>query len=343
MRILIIGGTGIISTATTRIAVEGGHDVTVLNRGRRELPAGAHSLVADLKDAAGVRAALGERHWDVVVNFLAFGSDDVTRDIGWFGGRTGQYFYISSASVYQRPVQNYLITEETPRENPLWDYSRAKIAAEEVLLRATAEKGFPGVIVRPSLTYGDTQVTLAVNSWEKSYTVVDRMRRGKAVIVPGDGTSLWTITHNTDFSRGLIGLFGNLAAVGEAFHITADEVRSWDQYYLAVAHAAGVARPNLLHVASDFIIAAAPEKTGSLLGDKATSVVFDNAKIRRFVPGFRCAVPYAEGIARTLAWFDADPARRQVDEAFDRLCDRIVSAYETGLDAARAIGGERRG
>lgn len=343
MRILLIGGTGIISTACAGLAVARGHDVTLLNRGLRAVIPGVRHLIADVRDEASMAAALAGKTWDIVVNFLAFGPEDVARDIGRFKGRVGQYFFISSASAYQRPVRNYLITESTPLENPLWDYSRAKIAAEETLQRAHRELGFPGVIIRPSLTYGDTQITLAVNSWEKSYTAVDRLRRGQPVIIPGDGSSLWTITHNTDFARGLVGLFGNQEASGEAFHITSDEVMTWDQYYAAVAHAAGVARPNFIHIATDFIITCAPEKTGSLLGDKATSVVFDNSKIKRFVPGFACAVPYAVGIARTMAWFDADPARRQVDEAANVLYDKIVAAYEVGLAAARDLGEARQG
>jgi len=335
MRILFIGGTGIISTACTALAVARGHEVTLLNRGLRPTAPGAHPLVADVNDGAALTAALAGKSWDIVVNFLAFGPDDVARDIERFKGCAGQYFFISSASAYQRPVGHYLITESTPLANPLWEYSRAKIAAEETLLRAFRESGFPGVTIRPSLTYGETQITLAVNSWAKSYTAVARMRAGRPVIIPGDGTSLWTITHNTDFAKGLVGLFGNVQANGHAFHITADEVMTWDQYYTAVAHAAGVAQPNFIHIASDFIATCLPAMRGTLLGDKATSVVFDNAKIKRFVPGFLCTTPYAAGIARTMAWFDADPARRQIDIAVDAEYDRIIRAYEFGLDAAR--------
>jgi len=343
MRVLIIGGTGIISTACTGLAVSLGHDVTVLNRGQRPLPPGVRSLVADVHDETAMASAVADRTWDVVANFLAFSGEDVARDIARFRGRIGQYFFISSASAYQRPVRHYLITESTPLANPLWDYSRAKIAAEETLLRAHREFGFPGVTIRPSLTFGDTQITLAVNSWTKSYTAVHRMRQGRPVIIPGDGTSLWTITHNTDFAKGLVGLFGNVQAAGHAFHITSDEVMSWDQYYAAVAHAAGVAQPNFVHIASDFITTCAPEMTGSLQGDKSTSVVLDNTKIKRFVPGFVCTVPFAAGIARTMAWFDADPARRQVDETADALYDRIIAAYETGLAAARRVAQDRAG
>jgi len=340
MRILILGGSGIISTACTELAVARGFDVTVLNRGLRPLPSGAHALVADLADENAVAQALAGRTWDVVVNFLAFGPADVARDVVRFQGKVGQYFFISSASVYQRPVRHYLITESTPLANPLWDYSRAKIAAEEELLRAHREKDFPGVTIRPSLTYGDTQVTLPVNSWTRSYTAVDRLRSGRPVIIPGDGTSLWTITHNSDFAKGLVGLFGNLQTVGHAFHITSDEVMTWDQYYAAVALAAGVTNPNFIHIASDFLIACRPELRGSLLGDKVTSVVLDNTKIKRFVPGFVATTPYHAGIARTLAWFDADPARRMVDDDANTLYDRMIDAYKVGLAAARDLAGK---
>jgi nucleoside-diphosphate-sugar epimerase len=337
MRILFIGGTGIISTACTELAVSLGHEVHLLNRGRRDLPVGAHALIADLTDAASMRSALEGKSWDVVVNFLAFGAEDVAADIERFQGRTGQYFFISSASAYQRPSRHYLVTEGTPLANPFWEYSRKKIAAEDVLMRAHRDSGFPVVIIRPSLTYSRSQVTLAVNSWAKSYTVVDRMRRGLPVIVPGDGNSLWTITHNTDFAKGLVGLFGNAQSHGHAFHITSDEVMTWDQYYLAVARAAGVEVPQLVHIASDFLVAADPDMLGTLVGDKTTSCVFDNSKIKRFVPGVCCTTPYHVGIAETLAWFDANPARRVVDDDANAKYERILSVY---LRAMREVGRE---
>jgi nucleoside-diphosphate-sugar epimerase len=290
-------------------------------------------LLADIHDEVAVERALRDQAFDAVVDFVAFRPDDVDRDVRLFRGRTGQYFLISSASVYQRPVTHYLVTESTPLVNPFWEYSRNKIACEDRLVRAVRDEGFPGVIVRPSLTYGDTQVTLAINSWQRSYTAVDRMRRGVPVIVPGDGSSLWTITHNSDFAKGLVGLFGCVPAIGHAFHITSDEVQSWDQYYLAVAKAAGVPHPKLVHIASDFIAACVPEDAGSLLGDKSTSVVMDNAKIKRFVPGFLATTPFAEGISRTLAWFDADAGRRLVDERANRRYDGILAAYQAGIDA----------
>jgi nucleoside-diphosphate-sugar epimerase len=332
MKALFIGGTGIISTACTQLAAERGTDLTLLNRGRRaaDLPQGVRTLAADMEDESGVARALGGGHYDAVVDWIAFTPAQIERDIRLFRGRARQFVFISSASAYQRPVSHYLITESTPLANPYWDYARNKIACEERLTRACREEGFPIVIVRPSLTYGDTQITLAVNSWAKSYTVVDRMRRGKKVIVPGDGSSLWTITHNSDFAKGLVGLLGNPQTIGHAFHITSDEVMCWDQFYTIVAEAAG-AEPKLVHMTSDFLAACQPEELGSLTGDKASSVVFDNSKIRRFVADFRATVPFAQGVRRTLAWFDADPARRQIDEEANAAWDKLIEAYEGGM------------
>lgn len=339
MRMLFLGGTGIISTACTQLAVARGHEVFVLNRGHRELPEGAHSLVADLHDEAAVKALVARRSWDAVVDFVAFTPQDIERDLRLFQGHVGQFVFISSASAYQRPVRNYLVTESTPLVNPHWDYSRAKIACEERLMAAHRETAFPVTIVRPSLTYGDTQIPLAINSWQRSFTVVDRMRKGLPVIVPGDGTSLWTITHNSDFAKGLVGLLGHAQAIGHAFHITSDEVLSWNQCYQAVAEAAGVKVPNLVHIASDFIIACLPEEEGNLLGDKATSVVMDNTKLKRIVPDFVATVPFQRGIERTLAWFDEDVSRQQVDAEANEHWERLIEAYLAGQrEAMRRFG-----
>lgn len=336
MRLLFIGGTGNISTACTALALARGHELYLLNRGQHATPpAGAHQLIADLHDEAATAQALAGQTWDAVVNFIAFTPDDIERDLRLFRGRTAQYVFISSASAYQRPVTHYLVTESTPLANPFWDYSRNKIACEDRLLHALRAEAFPAVIIRPSFTYGDTAIPLAVNSWARSYTVVDRLRRGRPVIVPGDGTSLWTLTHATDFAKGLVGLLGRAQTLGHAFHITSDEVLSWDQCYQAVAAAAGVAQPQLVHIASDFITACCPGETGGLLGDKASSVVLDNTKIKRFVPDFVATTPFRVGIARTLAWFDSDPARRLIDPEANARYDRLIAAYQRGLEAAR--------
>jgi nucleoside-diphosphate-sugar epimerase len=335
MKVLFIGGTGIISTASTRLAAERDIELTLLRRGQRtaDIPENVRTIIADIADEAEVAKALGNQTFDAVVDWIAFTPEQVERDIRLFRDRTGQFIFISSASAYQRPVGHYLITESTPLANPYWQYSRDKIACEERLMKAYREEGFPVTIVRPSLTYGDTQIVLAVNSWQESYTAIDRMRRGKKVIVPGDGSSLWVITHNSDFAQGLVGLLGHQQAIGHAFHITSDEVMTWDQFYRITAQAAGV-EAQIVHIASDFMSACMPDELGSLTGDKASSVVFDNSKIKRFVPGYCARVPFAQGIQRTIDWFDADPRRKQIDEAANFAWDKLIDAYESGLSEA---------
>jgi nucleoside-diphosphate-sugar epimerase len=336
MKILFIGGSGVISRAATQLTIAAGHELWLMNRGKRRPIEGARSLVADLADLEGVRAALREHTWDVVVQWIAFAPSDIRRDLELFRDQTRQYIFISSASVYQKPLSHYLITESTPRANPHWEYSRLKIACEQELEAAHQASGFPGVIVRPSLTYGEDQVPLVLNAWAQSWTAIDRMRRGAPVIIPGDGTSLWTITHNTDFGAGLVGLFGNPTTLGHAFHITSDEVLTWNQIFLQAAQAAGVNAPKFVHIPSDFLISCVPAVEGTLLGDKAVSAVFDNTKIKRFVPGFAARTPFALGIRQTIAWFDADPVRKQIDAATNQRWDKLVSAYERGLGRAKA-------
>jgi nucleoside-diphosphate-sugar epimerase len=341
MKILFIGGSGVISRAATQQTIAAGHELWLLNRGQRRPVAGARALVADLADLDGVRAALRGHNWDVVVQWIAFGPADVRRDLELFRATTQQYIFISSASVYQKPLEHYLITESTPRGNPYWEYARLKIAAEQVLEAAVQATGFPGVIVRPSLTYGEDQVPLVLNGSGRSWTLIDRLRRGAPVIIPGDGSSLWTITHNTDFAAGLIGLFGQPATHGQAFHITSDEVLTWNQIFQQAAQAAGVSAPRTVHIASDFITACVPAVEGTLLGDKAVSAVFDNAKIKRFVPGFAAKTSFAEGIRRTIAWFEADPARQAIDAATNERWDKLTAAYAAGLAQAKAALGGR--
>jgi nucleoside-diphosphate-sugar epimerase len=310
--------------------VERGLELSVLNRGKSAtypVAGQAEEIHADVRgEPAAVARALGSRTFDAVVDWIAFTPDDVERDITLFTNRTRQFVFISSASVYQKPPAGYIVTESTPLVNPYWEYSRQKIACEERLMRAHREVGFPVTIVRPSLTYGPSMIPLCIGSWQRPYTVVARMKQGRPLIVPGDGSSLWTVTWNGDFAKGLVGLLGCAAAIGEAFHITSDEVLTWDQIYLEVGRAAGVA-PRLVHIASDLLAAWHSEKRGSLLGDKAVSQVFDNSKIKRFVPGFRATVTWAEGVRRALAWFEADSSRRLIDEAADRRWDTIIAAY----------------
>jgi nucleoside-diphosphate-sugar epimerase len=325
VRALFIGGTGFISTAVSRQAVNAGVELYLLNRGLRgAAPPGAHGLTADINNPEEVRAALRGLRFDAVVNWIAYTPEDIERDLSLFKGRVGQYVFISSAAAYQKPPARYVITEETPLVNPFWDYARGKIACEERLLRAHVEEGFPATVVRPSHTY-ETNFPVAVGGGG-TYTLADRMKKGLPVIVHGDGTSLWTLTHAEDFARGFLGLLGNAEAIGQAFHITSDEVLTWEQIYRTIAEALGV-EANVLHVPSDFIARVVPRLEGTLHGDKKWSAVFDNGKIRKFVPTYRAAVPFREGIGRTLAWFEADERRRRVDESLVREMDLIVSSY----------------
>jgi nucleoside-diphosphate-sugar epimerase len=336
MKVLFIGGTGNISKVCAELAVARGHDVTLLNRGKNAAVRGAKHIAADMTDPATVAAVLGSQRWDAVADFITFTPEQLEVRLKLFRGRVGQFIFISSASAYQRPVTHYLVTESTPLANPFWDYSRNKIACEDRLMRALREEGFPSVIIRPSWTYGETVIPLAVTSFGKFYfTGVDRMRKGKPMIVPGDGSSLWSMTHNTDFAKGFVGLLGNPATIGHAFHITSDEVLSWNQIYQTVADAAGVRNVNLVHIASDFITACLPEMTGGLHGDKASSVVMDNTKIKRFVPDFVATTKLRDGVAKSIAWYDADPSRQLVDHEANDKWDKLIAAYERGLDAAR--------
>lgn len=334
MKILFIGGTGIISRACAELALARGMDVTLLNRGGRAAVAGARVIRGDINDPT-LASALREQRWDAVVDFIAFKADEIAQRQALFGERTEQYVFISSASTYQKPASHYLITESTPLVNPYWDYARDKIACEEALLRAHRELAFPITIVRPSYTYDRTLVPLAVNAWGKTFTAVDRMRRGLPVIVPGDGLTLWTMTHSTDFALGLVGLLGQRAALGHAFHITSDEALTWNQIYQAVADAAGVTAPKFVHLATEFIAAGAPEAVGSLLGDKANCAIFDNTKIKRFVPEYRAGTRFLDGMRESIAWFDEDPSRQIIDERANARWDALLAANEIGLEAAR--------
>lgn len=331
MKVLFIGGTGIISTACAELAIERKMDLSLLNRGQRKNIPGTKQIIADISDVTATRKILGKTHWDVVVDFISFHPDDLKKRMEIFRDKVRQYIFISSASTYQKPVIDYLVTESTPLVNPFWPYSRDKIACEEYLMRELRENAFPVTIVRPSFTYDETLIPLSFNSWIRPYTVIDRMRKGQPVIIPGDGTSLWQLTHNADFAKGLSGLLGHQASIGHAFHITTDEVLNWNQIFEATAEAAGVDKLNAVHIASDFIIACMPDKLGGLHGDKVSSQVLDNTKIKRFVPDYVATCRYRDGIKRSIAYYDADPARRVVDETFNANCDKLIAAYQKGL------------
>lgn len=331
MKVLFIGGTGLISSACSELAVEKGGELFILNRGlstKYSSPNGAHLLAGDVyQDESGVAAMLADHHFDVVADWIAFTPADIERDIRLFTGKTEQFIFISSASAYQKPPGHYIITEETPLENPFWQYSRDKIACEERLLQEYRENGFPVTIVRPSLTYGPSQLPLCTNSWQYPYTIIERIKRGKKIVIPGDGTSLWIFTWNADFALGFLGLLGRKDAIGEAFHITSDEVLTWNQAYEEVGRALGV-KLDIIHIASDLIAKYDEHAIGSLIGDKVNSVVFDNSKIKRLVPEFDCKVSWTDGVRRSIAWFEADPSRQTIDEEADQLWDTIIAAQE---------------
>jgi nucleoside-diphosphate-sugar epimerase len=323
LKVLFIGGTGIISSACSRRAVEVGIDLTVLNRGTttsRALPEGVRVVQADIRDPASVRAALGAETFDVVADFIAFTPQHVQTDIDLFAGRTGQYIFISSASAYQKPVGRLPIVESTPLRNPHWQYSRDKIACEGLLVGAYRSAGFPATIVRPSHTYDQTHVPL-MGGW----TDIDRMRRGQPVVVHGDGTSLWVLTHHDDFAKAFVGLLGHPQAIGDSFQITSDEWLTWNQIYHLMAAAAGV-EPVLLHIASDAIAAFDFELGASLLGDRSHSVIFDNTKVKSLVPDYVAAIPFATGARQIVDWYDADPARRVIDPELNATFDKLVAA-----------------
>ena len=322
--VLFVGGTGVISSACSRQALRRGWSVTLLNRGTsttHPAPERAEVLRADVRDAESVRAAVGDREFDVVADFLSFTPEQVQQQLDQFTGRTGQYVFISSASAYQTPPARLPVTESTPLRNPYWAYSRDKIACEDLLVRAYREQNLPMTIVRPSHTYDPT-----LPPFHGGWTVVERMRRGQEVVVHGDGTSLWTITHHEDFARAFVGLLGRQAALGEAFHITSDEAPTWNRIYTDVAEAAGV-EPRLVHVPSEAIAAVDPDFGASLLGDKSNSMLFDNSKIRSLVPGWCARVPFRQGAQEIVDWHDADPTRRRVDARLNALYDRLVESH----------------
>ncbi|MGC9347292.1 MAG: SDR family oxidoreductase [Anaerolineae bacterium] len=329
MKALFIGGTGIISSACSQLAVERGIELYLLNRGqttKRPVPEGATTLIGDIREPATVERALGDMTFDVVVDWIVFTPEQVETDLQLFGGRTGQYVFISSASAYHKPVRSLPITESTPLHNPWWQYSRDKAACEERLMRAYREDGFPTTIVRPSHTYDKTLLP-----FRGRYTVVDRMRRGKPVVVHGDGTSLWVLTHHRDFARAFVGLLGNQRALGEAYHITSDEVLTWDQIFRTMGRAAGVDEIDIVHVPSEVINAYDEDWGAGLLGDKTHSVIFDNTKIKRLVPDYVAAIPFHEGAREIMNWYDADPERQVVDEEWNRLFDEIIVAQRGAL------------
>jgi len=336
MKALFIGGTGTISSAITRQLAEQGHELYLLNRGTRNagLPEGVRVLQADVNDEARVAELIQDLNFDVVADFIAFVPSQLERDYRLFNGKTRQFMFISSASAYQTPLSDYRINEGTPLSNPYWEYSRNKIACEEYLMKQYRDNGFPITIVRPSHTYDERSIPLGVHGHKGTWQVAKRMLENKPVLIHGDGTSLWTMTHNSDFAKGFIGLMGNLHAIGESVQITSDETLTWNQIYEAIAAALGV-KLNAVHVSSAFLDACSTmDFRGGLLGDKANSVSFDNSKLKRLVPEFVATTRFDQGVKTTIEYVLAHPEHQIEDPEFDRWCDKVVGALEA---AAKSI------
>ena len=334
MKILLIGGTGKISMAITKILSQKNCELYLLNRGNKnqDLPKNIKYILGDINNEQDIATKIKDLSFDVVCNFIAYVKKDVERDYNLFKNKTKQYIFISSASAYQKPLNNYLINEGTLLSNPYWEYSRNKIACEDYLIKLYREEKFPITIVRPSHTYDETSVPLGVHGKNGSWQVLKRMLDGKEVIIHGDGTSLWTMTHNSDFAKAFIGLLGNKKAIGEIFHITSDESLTWNQIYQSIANALGV-KLKACHVSSDFLHKVGPQYDfmGSLIGDKANSVVFDNSKIKKFVPGF-CATKYfQDGIKETIDYILNHKECQKEDKEFDEWCDKVILARENAI------------
>jgi nucleoside-diphosphate-sugar epimerase len=333
MRALFVGGTGTISTAISALCVEQGWELYLLNRGNRSefVPAGARVINADINDTQDVEAKLAGMTFDVIADFIAFTTDHVKRDLALFEGKCAQYIFISSASAYQKPLASPVITESTPLANPYWEYSRNKIACELKLMKAYRKTGFPVTIVRPSHTYGDTGVPMGVHGKNGSFSVVERIRQGRPVIIHGDGTSLWTMTHNTDFAKAFCGLMGNIHAIGETYQITSDESLTWNQIYASIAAALGV-ELHAVHVSTDILAACCKDFLGGVAGDKCHTVIFDNSKIKRAVPGFTATVRFDQGVRRTLQYVYSHPECQKPDPEFDAWTDEVIAHQQQMLE-----------
>jgi nucleoside-diphosphate-sugar epimerase len=339
MKILFIGGTGIISTAISKLLLEQGHELYLLNRGNRKevVPEGAVSLVGDINDEQKVAGMIRDLSFDAVADFIAFVPENLERDYRLFKEKTKQFLFISSASAYQKPLSDYRVTEGTPLANPYWEYSRNKIACEDYLMRLYREEGFPVTIVRPSHTYDERSVPLGVHGRNGSWQVIKRMMEGKPVVIHGDGTSLWTMTHNSDFAKGFVGLLGNIHAIGESVHITSDETLTWNQIYECIAGALHVPL-KAVHVSSEFLTASNEfDFLGSLTGDKANSVVFDNQKLKRLVPGFVAVTRFDTGVQKTIDFVLSHPECQKEDKEFDRWCDLVIDAQHKAAEGIRKI------
>lgn len=338
MKALFIGGTGTISTAVSKLAVEKGWELYLLNRGNKgsKVPDGAKVITADINDEKNVSELIKGMKFDVVADFIAFVPSHIERDIRLFSENTKQFIFISSASAYQKPLSYYKINESTPLFNPYWDYSRNKIACEELLMKEYRNNGFPVTIVRPSHTYDEEKVPVAVHGDKGSWQVVERIREGKPVIIPGDGTSLWTLTHNSDFAKAFVGIMGNSGAIGEAVNITSDEVLTWNKIYDLIGEALGV-KVKKVHVSTDFLVKCKPDLEGGLLGDKSNCTLFDNSKIKRLVPDFTATVRFDEGVKSCIEYILSHPELQVYDEEFDKFCDKIIEAQDKAVSIFKSM------
>jgi nucleoside-diphosphate-sugar epimerase len=330
MRVLFIGGTGNISSAVSELAIKKKIELIHINRGTNNKMDSVVTYVTDINNIEKVKKFIGDQEFDCVVNWIAFTPSDIERDYNLFKEKTKHYIFISSATVYQKPPVSYIITEDNPLGNPYWDYARNKIACENLLMKYYREHNFPATIVRPSHTY-NTVIPVAIGGWTE-YTIIDRIKKGLPIIVHGDGTSLWTITHSNDFAKGLLGLIENESSIGEAFHITSDEVFTWNQIYTIVANAIGQ-EPNIVHIASDYIADYAdtngyPSLRGTLLGDKSYSKVFNNSKIKKYVDGYKAEIPFQKGIKDTIEWFEQYSKRMIINNITNLFIDNLLKTYQ---------------
>lgn len=334
MKALFIGGTGNISSQVSELAIKNGVDLYLFNRNKQIefIPEGAKIIQGDIRNEEEAAEKLKNHSFDVVVDWIAFNTEHVKTDLRLFKGKTKQYIFISTASAYQRPVENFIVTEETPLDNPYWDYSQNKIACERLLLEEYKNNGFPVTIVRPSHTYGDTFIPCIFNSKKSRWSVIERMKRGKPIIVPGDGTSLWVLTHNTDFAKAFVGLLGQEKAIGQAYHITSQDALTWDKIINILGETVGI-KPKIIHISTDFITSCLPEWKGELYGDKINSVYFDNSKIKELVPEFKAEKPIKEGLKSTIEWYLNHPEHLWIDEEWDQTCDRLIAAHQAGIKA----------
>lgn len=329
MKALFIGGTGTISAAVSKLTVEKGWELYLLNRGnkRDKVPKGANVITADINDEEAVSKLIKDMSFDVVADFIAFVPEHIKRDIRLFSGKTRQFIFISSASAYQKPISYYKVNESTPLYNPYWDYSRNKIACEDILLKEYRNNGFPITMVRPSHTYNEEKIPVALHGDKGSWQVIERIRKGKPVILPGDGTSLWTLTYNRDFAKAFVGIMGNSAAIGEAVHITSDEALTWNKIYDLIGEAFGT-EVKKVYVSTDFLVKCKPDLEGGLLGDKSNCAVFDNSKIKRLVPDFTAIVRFDQGVKLCAEYILSHPKLQVMDEKFDAFCDKIIEVQE---------------